>query len=56
MLGEENRLLNYFGCKSHSELMAYIKNNSEDEKVKEIKEIFEIYFLSLDEEVDSNEK
>lgn len=53
MLGEENRLLNYFGCKSHSELMVYIKNNSEDEKVKEI---FEIYFLRLDEEVDSNEK
>lgn len=53
---KKNRLLQYFGLNSHSEMMAYIRENPEDEKVKEIKELFKPHLTNLDEEVDGNEK
>lgn len=56
MLSEKNRLLEYFGLNSYSEIMDYIRDNPEDEKVKEIKELFEIYSTDLDWEVDRDEK
>lgn len=52
----KNRLLEYFGLNSHSKMMTYIRENPEDEKVKEIKELFKIYSTNLDEEVGRNEK
>ncbi|MCR1935050.1 hypothetical protein NSA27_10260 [Clostridium tepidum] len=52
----KNRLLQYFGLNSHSEMMAYIRENPEDEKVKEIKDLFKAHSINLDEEVNRNEK
>jgi protoporphyrinogen oxidase len=56
MLSEKNRLLEYFGLYSYSEIVTYIRDNPEDEKVKEIKELFKIYSADLDWEVDRDEK
>lgn len=56
MFNEKNRLLEYFGLNSYEEIMTYIRENPEDEKVKEIKELFETYSTDLDREVDMNEK
>ena len=56
MFNEKNRLLEYFGLNSYEEIMTYIRENPEDEKVKEIKELFETYSTDLDREVDRNEK
>ena len=56
MFNEKNRLLEYFGLNSYEEIMTYIRENPEDEKVKEIKELFESYSTGLDREVDRNEK
>lgn len=56
MFNENNKLLEYFGLNSYSEIMTYIRENPEDEKVKEIKELFKIYSTNLDEEVGRNEK
>ncbi len=56
MFNEKNRLLEYFGLNSYDEIMTYIRENPEDEKVKEIKELFETYSTDLDREVDRNEK
>ena len=56
MFNERNRLLGYFGLNSYDEIMTYIKENPGDEKVKEIKELFETYSTDLDREVDRNEK
>ena len=56
MLNEKNKLLEYFGLNSYSEIVTYIRDNPEDEKAKEIKELFEIYSTDLDWEVDRNEK
>jgi hypothetical protein len=56
MFNEKNRLLEYFGLNSYDEIMTYIRVNPEDEKVKEIKELFETYSTDLDREVDRNEK
>ena len=52
----ENKLLQYFGLTSHSEIMDYVRNNPEDEKVKEIKELLKALPIKTDEEVDRNEK
>jgi hypothetical protein len=52
----KNRLLQYFGLNSHSEMMAYIRENPEDEKVKEIKELFKSLHINFDGEVDRNEE
>lgn len=52
----ENKLLQYFGLTSHSEIMDYVRNNPEDEKVKEIKELLKALPINTDEEVDRNEK
>ena len=56
MFNERNRLLGYFGLNSYDEIMTYIKENPGDEKVKEIKELFETYSTDLDRGVDRNEK
>jgi hypothetical protein len=56
MFNEKNRLLEYFGLNSYGEIMNYIRENPGDEKVKEIKELFESYSTGLDREVDRNEK
>jgi protoporphyrinogen oxidase len=56
MLSEKNILLGYFGLNSYDEIMTYIRDNPENEKVKEIKELFEIYSTDLDWEVDKDEK
>ncbi len=52
----ENKLLQYFGLTSHSEIMDYVRKNPEDEKVKEIKELLKALPINDDEEVDRNEK
>ena len=52
----ENKLLQYFGLTSHSEIMDYVRKNPEDEKVKEIKELLKALPIKTDEEVDRNEK
>lgn len=39
---EEISLLDYFGVKSHSELMAFIQNNEEDLKVKELVDLMKM--------------
>lgn len=52
----ENKLLQYFGLTSHSEIMDYVRKNPEDEKVKEIKELLKTLPINADEEVDRNEK
>ena len=56
MFNEKNRLLEYFGLNSYGEIMNYIRENPEDEKVREIKELFESYSTGLDREMDRNEK
>ena len=56
MFNEKNKLLEYFGLNSYDEIMTYIRENPEDEKVKEIKDLLETYSTSLDREVGSNEK
>ena len=56
MLNEKNKLLEYFGLNSYSEIVNYIRDNPEDEKANEIKELFEIYTSDLDWEVDRDEK
>ena len=56
MFNEKNKLLEYFGLNSYGEIMTYIRENPEDEKVREIKELFESYSTGLDREVDRNEK
>ena len=52
----ENKLLQYFGLTSHSEIMDYVRKNPEDEKVKEIKALLKALPINADEEVDRNEK
>ena len=52
----KNRLLQYFGLNSHSEMMTYIRENPEDEKVKEIKDLFKAHSINLAEGVNRNEK
>lgn len=52
----ENKLLQYFGLTSHSEIMDYVRKNPEDEKVKEIKELLKALPINAYEEVDRNEK
>ena len=56
MFNEKNKLLEYFGLNSYGEIMTYIRENPEDKKVKEIKELFETHSINLDEEADRNEK
>ena len=56
MFNEKNRLLEYFGLNSYGEIMTYIRENPEDKKVNEIKELFETHSINLDEEADRNEK
>ena len=56
MSNEKNRLLEYFGLNSYGEIMTYIRENPGDEKVKEIKELFETHSINPDRKVDRNEK
>lgn len=52
----ENKLLQYFGLTSHSEIMDYVRKNPENKKVKEIKELLKALPINADEKVDRNEK
>ncbi len=49
-----NKLSELFGVKNHLELMNYIKNNPDDERVKEVKELLEMFDINI-EEGDKNE-
>lgn len=42
-----NKLSELFGVKNHLELMNYIKNNPDDERVKEVKELLEMFDMVL---------
>lgn len=44
-----NKLFELFGVKSHMELMKYIKDNPNDDKVKEVKELLEILDINMGE-------
>ena len=52
----ENKLLQYFGLTSHSEIMDYVRKNPEDEKAKEIKDLLKSLPINTEGEVDRNEK
>ena len=49
-----NKLFELFGVKNHLELMNYIKNNPDNERVKEVKELLEMFDINI-EEGDKNE-
>ncbi len=49
-----NKLSELFGVKNYLELMNYIKNNPDDERVKEVKELLEMFDINI-EEGDKNE-
>lgn len=51
----KNKLLEFFNVNNHEELMEHIKNNPEDNKVQEIKELLEHFKISLDSEVKIDE-
>lgn len=50
-----NKLLEYFNVENHQQLMEYIKDNPDDNKVKEVKELLELYGTDLDSEVNMDE-
>lgn len=51
----KNKLLELFNVENHEELMEHIKNNPDDNRVKEIKELLEHFEISLDSEVKVDE-
>ena len=51
-----NKLLQYFGLTSHSEIMDYVRKNPEDEKVKEIKELLKALPRNAEKDQNKNEK
>lgn len=51
----KNKLLEYFNLNSYQELIDYIKENPEDSKVTEIKDLFKLSGIDLDGEVDTVE-
>ena len=44
-----NKLFELFGVKNHLELMNYIKDNPKDERVKEVKELLEMFDINIEE-------
>ncbi len=50
-----NDLLNYFNVENHQELMEYIRDNPDDIKVMELKELLTLCGIDLDSEVDKDE-
>lgn len=56
MITEKNKLLEHFGLSSYGEILIYMNENPEDEKVKEILELYEIYAREFEEEVPLNEQ
>lgn len=50
-----NDLLNYFNVGNHQELMEYIRDNPNDIKVMELKELLTLCGIDLDSEVDKDE-
>lgn len=50
-----NDLLNYFNVGNHQELMEYIRDNPDDIKVIELKELLTLFDIDLDSEVDKDE-
>jgi len=45
---ETNKLLEYFKVDNHKDLMELIKENKDDVKVKELKELLIIFDIDLD--------
>lgn len=52
---EKNKLLEYFNVNNYQELLEYIRGNPEDKKVNEMKDLFKLYAIDLDGEVNTNE-
>lgn len=52
---EKNKLLEYFNVNNYQELVEYIKENPEDKKVNEMKDLFKLYGVDLNNEVNTNE-
>ena len=50
-----NKLLDYFQVANHQELMEFIKQNPEDKKVKEIKELLVLFDVELESVGESDE-
>lgn len=43
-----NKLLDYFQVANHQELMEFIKQNPNDKKVKELKELLALFEIDLE--------
>lgn len=52
---EKNKLLEYFNVNNYQELLEYIRENPEDKKVNEMKDLLKLYGVYLDGEVNTNE-
>ena len=50
-----NKLLEYFNVENHQQLMEHIKDNPDDIKVKEVKELLLLYGIDLGSELSMNE-
>lgn len=50
-----NKLLDYFQVASHQELMEFIKENPNDKKVKELKELLILFEIDLESVGESDE-
>ncbi len=49
---QKDKLLEIFGVNSHAELFEYIKNNPDNERVKEMKELLLMFDINIDEAAD----
>jgi erythromycin esterase-like protein len=52
---EKNKLLEYFNVNNYQELLEYIRENPEDKKVNEMKDLFKLYGVDLNSEVNTDE-
>ena len=50
-----NKLLDYFQVANHRELMDFIKQNQNDKKVKELKELLDLFEIDLESVGESDE-
>lgn len=50
-----NKLLDYFQVANHQELMEFIKQNPNDKKVKELKELIALFKIDLESVGESDE-
>lgn len=52
---DKNKLLEYFNVNNYQELLEYIRKNPEDKKVNEMKDLFKLYGVDLNNEVNTDE-